>query len=140
MAYCYLDVSIHNFRTHLPMQWDAIHAKLGQLFIIDPSLKPDKVEKYIQEHLSSARQKWRKLWKVGGDVARLDDYPMDAWPKLVYYWKTPHAKHESEWMNKIHAMVSKPWKQRRMSIIHSMSLEVEKYMYYTSRLHQCNRI
>jgi len=103
-------VSIHNFRTHLLAQWDAIHAEFGHLFRIDPPLKPNIVKKYMQEHLSSARQKWRKLWNVGRDATRQDDCPMDAWHKLVCYWKTPHAEHKNEHMQNIYVIVSQPWK------------------------------
>jgi hypothetical protein len=49
MAYCHLDVSIYNFKTHLQTQWDAIHAKFGQLFRIEPPLKLGTIEKYMQE-------------------------------------------------------------------------------------------
>ncbi len=45
MAYRCLDVLVCNFRTHLFAQWDAIHAKLGQLFKINPPLKPSTIKK-----------------------------------------------------------------------------------------------
>ncbi len=64
----------------------------------------------MQEHLSQARQKWRKMWKIGGQVARLKDFLVDAWAKLIKYWKSLMAEHESERMQRIHVMVSNPWK------------------------------
>jgi hypothetical protein len=72
------------------------------LFRFDPPLKPGIIEKYVQEHLSFVRQKWRKVGKVGGDATRPNGCPTNAWPKLVRYWKIPHAEHENEQMQKIH--------------------------------------
>jgi hypothetical protein len=43
---------VHNFKQHTPKQWEAIHVDLAKLFLMDPALKPDIVEKYLQEHLS----------------------------------------------------------------------------------------
>jgi hypothetical protein len=51
---------------------DAIHGDLAKIFIIDPPLKHLTMERYLQEHLSSTRQKWRKISNVRGDIARLD--------------------------------------------------------------------
>jgi hypothetical protein len=64
----------------------------------------------VQEHLNQARKKWRKMWKIGGEMARPEDFHVDAWAKLIKYWKSPMAKRESEWMQQIYAMVSNPWK------------------------------
>ncbi len=66
------------------------------------------MERYLQEHLSSIRQKWRKIWNVGGDTTRPNTYLMHAWKNLVKYQKSPHAKHESERMQEIHVMVNNP--------------------------------
>jgi hypothetical protein len=110
---------------HTKAQWDAIHGDLAKIFIIDPPLRPLTMERYLQKHLSSVRQKWRKIWNVGGDTTRPNTYLMHAWKNLVKYRKTPHAKHESEWMQEIHLMVSNPWKLGCMSITRRMSLEVE---------------
>jgi hypothetical protein len=95
------------------------------LLVIDPPLKLSIVEKYMQEHLSSTRQKWKQLWKVGGNVARLEGCPIHAWNSLVKYWKSPIVEHESKWMQKVCAMVSNPWKKGLISMARSMSLEVE---------------
>ncbi len=81
----HLHVSICNFRLHTPKQWEAIHANLTKFFTIDPPLKPLIVEKYLQEHLSFARQKWRKIWSIGGDITRPNSCPMHAWGSLVKY-------------------------------------------------------
>ncbi len=50
---------------------------------------------------------------------------MDAWAKLIKYWKSPMAERESEQMQRICAMVSNPWKHGRIGVSHSMSLEVD---------------
>ncbi len=50
------------------------------------------------------------MWKIGGEMARPEDFHVDAWAKLIKYWKSPMAKRESEWMQQIYAMVSNPWK------------------------------
>ncbi len=64
------------------------------MFLIDPLLKIGAIEKYVQEHLSQTRQKWRKMWKIGGEMARHEDCLVDAWGKLIKYWKSPMAEHE----------------------------------------------
>jgi hypothetical protein len=64
---------------------DAIHGDLAKIFIIDPPLKPLTMERYLQEHLNFTRQKWRKIWNVGGDIARLNTCLMHAWKNLVKY-------------------------------------------------------
>ncbi len=56
-----MDVLVHNFRLRTKAQWDAIHGDLAKIFIIDPPLKPLTMERYLQEHLNFARQKWRKI-------------------------------------------------------------------------------
>jgi hypothetical protein len=66
------------------------------LFNIDPPQKNGTIKKYVQEHLSQARQQWRKMWKIGGEMARPEDCLMDAWAKLIKYWKTLLVKRESE--------------------------------------------
>jgi hypothetical protein len=58
-------------------------------------------------------------------MARLEDYPMDAWAKLIKYWKNPMAKRESEQMQQIRAMVNNLWKHGRIGVSHSMSLKVD---------------
>ncbi len=83
VAYAHLKISVRKFQLHTPKQWELIHAELAQLFYIDPPLKTNTVEKYIQEHLSQARQNWRRMWKVGGETTRADDCPADAWLKLI---------------------------------------------------------
>ncbi len=68
------------------------------MFFIDPSLKTSAIEKYVQEHLIQVRQKWRKMWKIGGEMARPKDFLVDAWAKLIKYWKSPMVEHENKWM------------------------------------------
>ncbi len=80
------------------------------MFFIDPLLKIGATEKYVQEHLIQVRQKWKKMWKIGGGMARHEDFLVDAWAKLIKYWKSPMVEHENERMQQIHAMVNNPWK------------------------------
>jgi hypothetical protein len=47
VAYSHLDMFVHNFKHHTPKQWEVIHVDLAKLFIIDPPLKLDIVEKYM---------------------------------------------------------------------------------------------
>ncbi|CAM6040129.1 unnamed protein product [Sphagnum compactum] len=63
------------------------------------------------------------MWKTGGEMARPEDCPVDAWVKLIKYWKSPMAECESERMQQIRAMVSNPWKHGQIGVSHSMSLE-----------------
>jgi len=78
VPYAHLDISIRNFKQHSPKQWELIHEEFAQLFLIDPSLKIGVVEKYVQVHLSQARQKWKKMWKIGGEMARHEDCLVDV--------------------------------------------------------------
>lgn len=48
--------------------------------------------------------------KIGGEMARPKDFRVDAWAKLIKYWKSPMAERESERMQRIHAMVNNPRK------------------------------
>jgi uncharacterized protein YmfQ (DUF2313 family) len=54
--------------------------------------------KICHEHLNKARQKWRQMWKIGGEMAKHEDCLVDAWVKLIKYWKSPMVECESERM------------------------------------------
>ncbi len=73
--------------------------------MLDLALKLGIMEKYMQEHLSSTKQKCKYLWKVGGNAARLEGCPIHTWNSLVKYWKSPIVEHESKWMQKVCVMV-----------------------------------
>lgn len=60
VAYNHLDLKLVNFRSHTTKQWEVIHAKLDGLFYYDPHLKDRMVENYMKEHLSLARNVWKK--------------------------------------------------------------------------------
>ncbi len=126
VAYSHLDVFVCNFKHHTPKQQEAIHADLVKLFFIDPPLKLGNVEKYLQKHLSFTMQIWKQLWKVQGDVARLEGCPVHVWNSLMKYSKFLTVKHVSERMQKVRMMVSNPWKMGWMSLVSSMFLEVEQ--------------
>jgi hypothetical protein len=68
---------------------------LPSFFIIDPPLKLGIMEKYFARTPHFIRQKWRQLWKVGGDATRPEGCHIHAWNSLVKYWNAPLAKHES---------------------------------------------
>jgi hypothetical protein len=38
------------------------------------------------------------MWKIGGEMARPKDFLVDAWAKLIKYWKSPMVEHENKWM------------------------------------------
>jgi hypothetical protein len=84
------------------------------------------MEKYLQKHLNSTRQKWKRLWKVQGDVARLEGCPIHVWNSLVKYWKISIVEHVNERMQEVCAMMNNPWKMGWMSLVRSMFLEVEQ--------------
>jgi hypothetical protein len=68
VAYNYLDLRSMNFRSHTMKQWEVIHVELDGLFYYDPPLKERTVENYMKEHLSLAKNAWKKAWVANGEV------------------------------------------------------------------------
>jgi hypothetical protein len=98
VAYEHLDLTHVNFMAHTLKQWEAIHADLAKVFYYDPPLKDRTMENYVKEHLSFARNAWKRAWLAKGNVGCLNKCPVHVWESLVRFWKTPNAQRELEQM------------------------------------------
>ncbi len=91
VAYNYLDLRSVNFRSHTMKQWEVIHVELDGLFYYDPPLKERTVENYMKEHLSLARNAWKKAWVANGEVGCPNKCSERVQKSLVWYWNIPNA-------------------------------------------------
>jgi hypothetical protein len=100
-AYEHLDLTQFNFKAHALKQWEAIHVDLAKVFYYDPPLKDKIMENYVKEHLSFARNAWKRVWLAKGNVGHLDKCPVHVWESLVQYWKTLNVQRKLEQMRGI---------------------------------------
>jgi hypothetical protein len=101
IAYRILDLRIRHWHRHPQEQKDEIYRQVEAHFIYNPSpLQDGYIEKYLRDHLSSARRKWKEHWLMHGDSNRHPDCPLIVWPKMIQYWKSPEGIAESAQMKR----------------------------------------
>jgi hypothetical protein len=98
IAYRILDLRIRYWDRHPQHQKEEIYKLVEKKIIYDPPLQAGYVEKYLRDHLTSARRTWKEHWLVHGDGKRHTNCPPKVWAVLVQYWQSPDAIAESEQM------------------------------------------
>jgi len=98
IAYWILDLRIRHWDRHPQEQKDEIYREVEAHFIYNPPLQDGYTEKYLRDHLTSARRKWKKHWLMHGDSNRHPNCPPKVWPKMIQYWKSPDGIAESAQM------------------------------------------
>jgi hypothetical protein len=98
IAYRILDLKIRHWDRHPQGQKDEIYRQVKAHFIYNPPLQDGYTEKYLRDHLTSARRKWKEHWLMHGDSNRHPNCPPKVWPKMIQYWKSSNDIAESAQM------------------------------------------
>jgi hypothetical protein len=124
IAYRILDLIIRHWDRHPQHQKEEIYRQVGTKFIYDPSLQDGYTEKYLRDHLTSARRKWKEHWLIHGDGNRHPNCPPRVWEVLIQCWRSPEGIAENEQMKENRSKVHKPNTCARQSLSQWMQYKV----------------
>lgn len=126
VAYKILDMRKEGWKGYSLHDKGKVHKELNEKYKFDPPLDPQRVEKYLAEHLRSSRAVWKTHWLKHGDEDWHHNCPKDAWEQLIQWWPTEACMEESAEMACRGSQVQNSSKTGRKQLVDRMDEQVRQ--------------
>lgn len=123
-AYKLLDLRKEGWKAYTPFEKTLVRKEVYKLYTFDPPLDPSVIDRFLCNHLRSARAVWKAHWLRYGDDVPHPNCPEEAWESLIQWWKTPECMEEAAAMAERRSKVQSASKTGRKRLVDRMDDEV----------------
>jgi hypothetical protein len=124
VAYKLLDMRKKDWKQYTRFDKERVHKEIDKQYKFDPPLDPDRIDRFLANHLRSARAVWKSHWRRYGDENRHPNCPEEAWAKLILWWPTEACKDQSAAMAGRRSRVHKVSTTGRKGVVDRMEDQV----------------
>lgn len=138
VAYRFLDLRKEGWKSYSIFEKNRVHKELDAKYRFDPPLDPDTVDKYLAQHLRSARAAWKSHWSQHGDDNRHPNCPEEAWEVLTKWWPTDACREEAARMAARRSKVKNRSKTGRKRLVDRLGEQVSQNRFAILLFCTCN--
>jgi hypothetical protein len=128
VAYKLLDLRKDSWKAYTDFEKSKVHKELEAKYKFEPALDPATINKYLANHLRSARATWKNHWLTHGDDGRHPNCPEEAWEKLIKWWPTEACQDQAAAMADRRSKVQKASNTGRKPLVDRMEDQVTEAM------------